>query len=164
MPDTPIPFVSSEVETPAGAYPVPAHGWTCFHCGETFTTPGSARDHFGFDPSADPACRIKLGAERGLLMALRKAEADIAELQRLLHDENSEAWRLLARDQSRHACQLAAAEEAGYERGLTDGRMEGAALPWRPMSPLSAGQGSKRYIGFIWKLFAPRNAAGGGDA
>ena len=55
-------------------YPMPAHGWTCFHCGETFTTPGSARDHFGCEPCADPACRIKVGEERGLVMALRKAE------------------------------------------------------------------------------------------
>lgn len=28
-------------------YLKPEHGWTCFHCGETFTTPGSARDHWG---------------------------------------------------------------------------------------------------------------------
>lgn len=59
-------------------YNTPPHGWTCFHCGDTFTTPGAARDHFGFNPSSDPACRIKVGAERGLLMALRKAEALLA--------------------------------------------------------------------------------------
>lgn len=59
-------------------YNTPPHGWTCFHCGDTFTTPGAARDHFGFNPSSDPACRIKVGAERGLLMALRTAEALLA--------------------------------------------------------------------------------------
>ena len=59
----------------ASTFPIPEHGFTCFHCGETFTTRGSARDHFGFDPSSEPGCRIKLGAERGLIMALRKAEA-----------------------------------------------------------------------------------------
>jgi hypothetical protein len=96
--------------------------WTCFHCGETFTTPGSARDHFGFDPSSDPGCRIKVGAERGLLMALRKAEAELAEYVALLHDENLEAYRLLARAQSRHSDSLQTAEEVGYERGLADGR------------------------------------------
>ncbi len=56
-------------------YAQPAHGWTCFHCGETFTTPGSARDHFGPTPDGVPGCIIKAGDERGLLMALRKAEA-----------------------------------------------------------------------------------------
>ena len=58
----------------------PALGWTCFHCGETFTTPGEARDHFGCDQTDDPACRIKTGDERGLVMALRKAEAEIRRL------------------------------------------------------------------------------------
>ena len=59
-------------------YPMPAHGWTCFHCGETFTTPGSARDHFGCAPCADPACRIKVGEERGLVRALRRVEEELA--------------------------------------------------------------------------------------
>lgn len=102
----------------------PCPNWTCFHCGETFTTPGSARDHFGFDPSCDPACRIKLGAERGLVMALRKAEADCEEMRRLLHDEASEAYRLYASQATRHRDQIMAAEESGYEKGLTDGRVE----------------------------------------
>jgi hypothetical protein len=63
-----------------GTYTKPAHGWTCFHCGETFTTFGSARDHFGATPNAEPGCLIKvrLGEERGLLMELRKAEAVLA--------------------------------------------------------------------------------------
>lgn len=103
-------------------YERPPHGWTCFHCGETFTTPGAARDHFGFDPSADPACRIKLGAERGLVRELRKAEADNEELLRLLHDETSEAYRLYARQSTRHRAQLMAAEEAGYEKAVADCR------------------------------------------
>lgn len=96
--------------------------WTCFHCSETFTTPGAARDHFGFEPSADPACQIKLGAERGLVTALRKAERDCEELRRLLHDETCEAYRLYAAQTTRHNEQIMAAEEAGYERGLADGR------------------------------------------
>lgn len=103
-------------------FPMPAHGFTCFHCGETFKTPGAARNHFGFEPSADPACRIKIGAERGLVMALRKAEAEIEELRRLLHDETCEAARLYYAQQTRHRAQLMAVEESGYERGLDDGR------------------------------------------
>lgn len=98
--------------------------WTCFHCGETFTTRGHARNHFGFDPSCDPACRIKIGAERGLVMALRKAEADCEELRRLLHDETCEAYRLYAAQTTRHRDQIMSAEEAGYEKGLADGREE----------------------------------------
>lgn len=107
-------------------YPMPLHGWTCFHCGETFKTPGSARNHFGFDPSYDPACRIKVGAERGLVMALRKAEQEIEELRHLLHNDASEAYRMYANQAVRHRDQLQVMEELGYERGLADGRKENA--------------------------------------
>ena len=113
-----------EVQRHLDSYPMPAHGRTCFHCGETFTTVGSARNHFGFDLSADPACRIKVGAERGLVMALRKSEQDCEELRRLLHDEASEAYRLYASQGTRHREQLTTMEELGYERGLRDGRAE----------------------------------------
>lgn len=58
---------------------MPAHGWTCFHCGETFTTEGAARDHFGARPEDTAACRIKAGEERGLLATLRRAEGCIRE-------------------------------------------------------------------------------------
>lgn len=50
-------------------------GYTCFHCQEYFSTIGSARDHFGGDSGSLAGCQIKVGEERGLLMALRKAEA-----------------------------------------------------------------------------------------
>jgi len=30
-----------------GRYTAPKEGWTCFHCGVTFTKPGAASDHFG---------------------------------------------------------------------------------------------------------------------
>jgi hypothetical protein len=71
-------------------YEPPPHGWTCFHCGETFTTVGAARDHFGADQGAEPGCLIdrvaleeggKPERGRGLLMALRKAEDEIAKLR-----------------------------------------------------------------------------------
>jgi len=64
-----------------GGYIKPKLGWTCFHCGDTFTTPGAAQDHFGCEPSNDPACKIKVGEERGLVMALRRAESRIASIE-----------------------------------------------------------------------------------
>lgn len=99
-------------------YQKPAHGWTCFHCGETFHTVGAARDHFGSDIMDDPGCRIKLGAERGLLMALRKAQEELAAYRR----EDTALSKELYRMQSQHAEHIGLAEEAGFERGLADGR------------------------------------------
>ena len=105
----------------------PAHGWTCFHCGETFTTVGGARDHFGFGPSSDPGCRIKLVAERGLLMELRKAEEDAATAWAALHSESSDFAKAYHSAVARHREQLTAAEEAGFERGVRQARAEMAA-------------------------------------
>lgn len=116
--------MATQVEAAEGFYVKPDHGWTCFHCGETFTTYGTARDHFGFDPSNDPACVIKVGAERGLVMALRKAELAAAEAWQAIGDESTEAAQAYYAQAGRHREQIMAAEEAGYERGLADGRAE----------------------------------------
>lgn len=110
-------------------YAMPALGWTCFHCGETFTTPGSAKAHFGFDPSRDPGCRIKRGGERALLMELRKTEDEIERLNFELHNEGAEALKSMRAMMGRHRDQLADAEQAGYDRGLADGRTAAAELP-----------------------------------
>lgn len=96
--------------------------WTCFHCGETFTLISQARIHFGFDPAAEPGCRIKNGAEKGLLIALRDAEHELGELRARLENDSTESAQLYAAQQARHRHQLMAAEEAGYDRGLADGR------------------------------------------
>lgn len=79
-------------------------GWTCFHCGETFTIIGLARAHFGPNPDTEPGCavRVGVGEERGLLMALRGVEQERDELKvrlmslRLGADENEAAERFLA--------------------------------------------------------------------
>lgn len=113
-------------------YSMPSHGWTCFHCGETFKTPGAARDHFGFTQASDPACRIKLGAERGLLMALRKAEQELAECRAEAPREVEVIAREMARLQARHADALKAAEELGFERGVADMRKHGWQLAEQP--------------------------------
>lgn len=42
--------------SPALTYTPPEHGWTCFHCGETFKTITGARLHFGEMPG--PAAAI----------------------------------------------------------------------------------------------------------
>lgn len=97
-------------------YEIPKHGWTCFHCGETFKNMGGARDHFGALPTAVPGCmiRVQLGPERGLLMALRKVEDRLARYM----DDDSDIQRAMQAMQSRHGDQLQAAEELGYARGL----------------------------------------------
>lgn len=100
-------------------YQAPPHGWTCFHCGETFTTPSAAREHFGPTPNSEPGCcvKVRLGGERGLLNALRKAEARLAKYM----DEDTELHQAMRAMQGRHFDALMAAEEAGYARGLRDG-------------------------------------------
>ena len=103
-------------------YEKPTHGWTCFHCGETFHKVGLAKDHFGATPGDIPGCvlKVQLGPERGLLMALRKVEMELAR-----HiEEDTDLHRALHRAESRHADALMQAEEAGYARGLADGRKE----------------------------------------
>ncbi len=40
----------------ADTYKPPAHGWTCFHCGETFMTEAGARLHFGTIENYRPGC------------------------------------------------------------------------------------------------------------
>ena len=107
-------------------YARPSHGWTCFHCGETFTTIGAARDHFGADQIADPACRIKIGEERGLVMALRRAEAELGRYR----CEDSDADRAMAALRSDHVQALIREEEAGYARGVRDARRELVAEIW----------------------------------
>lgn len=101
---------------------IPEHGWTCFHCGATFKLAAAARNHFGFEPGSAPACRIKGGAELGLVMALRRAEQEAADAWAALHNESSDFSKAYYRQTTRHQEQLRLAEEAGYERGLHDGR------------------------------------------
>lgn len=120
-------------EHPDGRPPI--GGWRCFHCDEHFTDERCARAHFGADESAKPACQIKAGAEGGLVEALREAEAAAAEAWGALHSESSDFAKAYHGQTARHAQQLRRAEEAGYERGLADGRMIAAETTGRPMAP-----------------------------
>lgn len=112
-------------------YAMPPHGWTCFHCGETFKTPGGAADHFGAGPDAMPGCliRVQLGDERGLQMALRKAEDELARYRA----EDSDKDREMHAMQADHVVALQREEEAGYAKGLRDGQemAEREAAIWR---------------------------------
>lgn len=38
-------------------YDAPEHGWTCFHCGQTFKTVDGAELHFGRDVKGRPVCQ-----------------------------------------------------------------------------------------------------------
>jgi hypothetical protein len=109
-------------------YPIPAHGWTCFHCGDTFKTPGAARDHFGFDMSTDPACRIKVGEERGLVMALRRLEQKYTKLLEDTCDEQGKIALEFYALGARHEIDKRKAEDEGYRKGLRDGRAERSVL------------------------------------
>ena len=93
--DTPAARLAATDET----YPIPAHGWTCFHCGETFLQAGAARDHFGATPQNTAGCLIdrvalEIGTNtqrgRGLQMALRKVEQDNATLQQRIKAQAGE--------------------------------------------------------------------------
>lgn len=108
-----------------GTYPRPKHGWTCFHCGETFHTVGAARDHFGHDPMAEPGCRIKVGEELGLLIELRKSQKDFADLIDRMHKLDSEAEA--AHETARDVLRAAKATNAHEVRCNLDS-LEGRAL------------------------------------
>jgi hypothetical protein len=100
-------------------------GWRCFHCQELFTDKRLAEDHFGRDAESNPACQIKAGAERSLLRALRKAEYYANDVMQELRDETTEAARAHYAQTNRHAEQLQAAEELGYERAIAEIRANG---------------------------------------
>ncbi len=99
---------------------VPEHGWTCFHCGETFTREDEARCHFGDDETSETACRIVARHERGLLEALRRAETDAANAWMAIRNETTDAAKAYHAQAARHLEQLREVEEHAYENGLYD--------------------------------------------
>lgn len=107
----------SDPSWPDGTYKRPAQGWACYHCGETFHSNYHARQHFGADPLADPACQIKAG-EHGLVRTIRSLEEQLARYR----DEDSDKDREFHRISAEHAVALRREEEKGYERGLRDER------------------------------------------
>lgn len=102
--------------------------WRCYFCDEVFKTPGEAGDHFGASLTDKPGCLIDYRVQveagtttrrgRGLLMALRKAEAELMRYG----SEDTDLHRYMHRLQSDHQQALLREEEKGYARGLRDAR------------------------------------------
>jgi hypothetical protein len=105
-----------------------ALSWRCFHCGEVFTDERCARLHFGATEDTEPACRIP-ARDGSLLAALRRAETDAAEAWGAVQSETVAAVTAMHAMAARHVQQLRIAEEAGYERGLNDGRALSSRIP-----------------------------------
>lgn len=101
--------MSAEIDT----YPTPEHGWTCFHCGETF--PGTmagqvaARLHFGASIHDEPKCQISAHRLRSMELQLRRYREEDTDLHREFHKQAAD-----------HAVALRREEENGYSRGLKD--------------------------------------------
>lgn len=88
-----------------------------------------ARLHFGDSEDSAPACQIKAGAEGSLLKALRDAEREASDARQAIASECTDSARAHYSQMSRHSQALIAAEEAGYEKGLEDGRALAASPP-----------------------------------
>lgn len=93
--------------------PIPEHGWTCFHCGEHFSTDfagcQAARIHFGDNVRGDALCQYSAKQVRGLEDLLKRYQ-----------NEDTALHREIARLQSDHAIALRREEESGYAKGLRD--------------------------------------------
>lgn len=85
------PVETERAAVGAQTFEMPRDGFMCFHCGEVFKTFGGAQDHFGAEPFASAGCQIKFGEERGLEMALRKSEAEVASWRERARRAESEA-------------------------------------------------------------------------
>lgn len=85
-----MPDVKPEALAADGTYPMPEGGWVCFHCGERFTKPGTARDHFGETPSkgAHAQCLDAAGLDvsrvdyDSIVMTLERTERERDEAHR----------------------------------------------------------------------------------
>ena len=109
---------------PNDTYLKPSNGWVCFHCGEHCRTPGEAEDHFGRTPDCEPAClmKIRIGGERGLIRALRKAQRRADRLARQVETLEYQT-RLSATDWQR----ITGLREA-YDAKLEIDSLEGRAI------------------------------------
>jgi hypothetical protein len=101
--------------------------WTCFHCGEVCADSEAARLHFGDSEHQQPGCQIDLAEYRRMEEVNRRHCEEDTELHRALHRMECEHQQALRRE-----------EEAGYARGLRDGRQELRASEARYMALVKA--------------------------
>ena len=85
--------------------------WRCFHCDEVFTNEADARLHFGPSCDRDPACQVDA-------KHLRDLETELARYR----SEDTDLHRQIEHLKTEHSQALMRAEEAGYAKGLKDGR------------------------------------------
>lgn len=134
----------------------PEHGITCFHCGETFLSVKSAREHFGASPDEDPGCLLKLSqGDKGLLALVR---FQYAELDRY-RQEDQPIMREIHALGAKHARELIAAEQLGYDRGLTDGRAEAKEYQAKAGDETQGGHASEPCVEPVSRAAAGRSAA-----
>jgi hypothetical protein len=93
--------------------PTDRREWRCFHCDELFTDYEAALEHFGFDQTSYAACQIDIKAFREMENFTARCQA-----------EDSDTDRAMYRMQTEHDVALRREEEAGYAKGLRDGRRE----------------------------------------
>lgn len=94
--------------------------WRCFHCNAVFTREKDAAEHFGADQADTPACCLR-DHEHHLVAYIRRLEQELARYRA----DDSDVMRSIRTLEAEHAAALRGAEEAGYAKGLRDGR----ALP-----------------------------------
>ena len=87
-----LPVDVTDPHTASGpdTYPRPPHGWTCFHCGETFRDYAKARIHFGEKPSMPVGCSVDLVEYRRMRRALHNATVKLIKLGHPLTRDESD--------------------------------------------------------------------------
>lgn len=93
---TPHDLVRKKRVDGTDTYLAPAHGWTCFHCGDHFPCSDAgeraAREHFGPTPDWSPLCiERKTISDDALLLMSRRARADAAKFLQERHEAEEEA-------------------------------------------------------------------------
>lgn len=103
----------AKLQRQADVYERPNEGWVCYHCGERFVTPGSARLHFGTRPNTETACKL-LGADYDLIKRLRSAEDEVQSLFNLktVAEANLREARALALEEAAVLCETLTGSDA----------------------------------------------------
>lgn len=94
--------------------------WRCFHCGQVFTRPKDAAEHFGVTLEDQSACVMR-DHESHLIVYIRKLEAE----NRRYRDEDSDVMRAIYTLESDIPRRVREAEERGYAKGVEDMKTQG---------------------------------------